>query len=203
MRRGELHPRRGVSPSMGRAAASFMYPSSSVGLVACPFCREMFQKGEAEKCPVCGVELAPFEKIVPSAEAVDDDDDGAPKSPEYEKLPWTYLKRSKGVLLALAVIGLALFFAPWIHLTLPHVETYTGFDVARKFGWTWGAGVAWFVLIPTVLSRRSIVQMRGARVAAGFLTFIPGLTAAILLLRPPHGANRIPVQFAWEWPIWA
>jgi hypothetical protein len=88
-------------------------------------------------------------------------------------------------------------------MTMPDIVTYSGFAIARRLGWAWGAGVAWFVLLPTVLSRRSIMQMRGARVAASFLSAIPGITAGLLLARPPHGSHGIPVRFTWEWGLYA
>ena len=31
--------------------------AAAVGLVACPFCREMFEHTEAKQCPVCGMGL--------------------------------------------------------------------------------------------------------------------------------------------------
>ena len=45
--------------------------------------------------------------------------------------------------------------------------------------------------------------MRGARVAASFLSAIPGCTAALLLARPPHGSHGVPVHFTWEIGIFA
>ena len=61
-----------------------------------------------------------------------------------------------------------------------------------------GAGVAWFILVPTVLSRRTIFQMRGARVATAFLAAIPGMTTLVLLTRPPHGSHGVPVHFTYQ-----
>jgi hypothetical protein len=185
---------------MGRMIGSVSY-SSRVALVACPFCREMFQEGEAKQCPLCGVELAAFEKLPPSIDALHDED-GTPRDPLAEPLPPTYLGRGKGLIAACAAIGLALFFLPWLHMTLPNVDTYTGFEVSKKLGWTFAAGVSWFVLIPTVLSRRSILQMRGARLAATFLAAIPTMTAAILLFHPPTGSPRVPLRFSYDWPIY-
>jgi hypothetical protein len=78
---------------------------------------------------------------------------------------------------------------------MPEIVALSGFALAQRLGWAWGAGVAWFILVPTVLSRRSILQMRGARVAAGFLSAVPGTTVAVLLARPPHGAHGVPVHF--------
>ena len=52
--------------------------AAAVSLYACPFCREMFQAGEATECPVCGMALKEFAKLPPSIEA--NDQDGVPFS---------------------------------------------------------------------------------------------------------------------------
>ncbi len=131
------------------------------------------------------------------------DEDGIPHEPEWEPLPRTYWRRGRGALAVLTVCGVAAFVSPWVHVTLPDVTTYSGVALAHRLGWAWGAGVAWFVLLPVVLSRRSIVQMRGARVATSFLSAVPGTTAALLLARPPHGSHGVPLRFSFEWGIYA
>lgn len=166
---------------------------SRMSLLACPFCREMFEKGERQTCPVCGVGLVSFEKLPLSDEALAEG--GVPHRPEMDLLPATYLRRGRALLPALALAGLVAFFLPWVHVTLPDIVALSGFDLARRLGWAWGAGVAWFILVPTVLSRRTIWHLRGARVAAFFLSAIPGTTAAILLARPPHGSHGVPLRF--------
>jgi hypothetical protein len=163
-----------------------------MALLACPFCRELFQEGERERCPVCGVALVAFEKLPPSQEALHED---LPVEPEHELLPARYLGRGRGLLAALGLAGLVAFFLPWIDLTMPDVVALSGFTLAQRLGWAWGAGVAWFILVPTVLSRRSIFQLRGARVAAAFLAAVPGTTVAVLLARPPHGSRGVAVHF--------
>ena len=170
-----------------------------VPLLACPFCREMFRDEEHEKCPVCGVALVGFEKLPISDDALSED--GLVREPEWEPFPRTYMGRGRGPLVFLALAGLVAFCAPWVHLTMPDIVSYSGWMLARRLGWAWGAGVGWFVLVPTVLSRRSIMQMRGARVAAAFLAAVPGLTAALLVARPPHGVHNVPLHFTWEWPL--
>lgn len=172
-----------------------------MALLACPFCRELFQQGERDKCPVCGVGLVAFDKLPPSAEALHED--GLPLEPEREMLPPTYLGRGRGLLAGLAVAGLVAFFLPWVQLTMPEILALSGFALAQRLGWAWGAGVAWFILVPTVLSRRSILQLRGARVAAGFLAAVPGTTVAVLLARPPHGAHGVPVHFTFGPALYA
>jgi hypothetical protein len=161
----------------------------------------MFPANEAKTCPVCGVSLLAIDKLPPSSEALDDD--GAPRRPEWEALPVTYLGRGRGALAALAIFGLAAFASPWVHVTMPDIVTHSGLALSRRLGWSWAAAVAWFVLFPIVVSRRSIGQMRGARVAVSFLAAIPGTTAALLLARPPHGAHGVPVRFSFEWGLYA
>jgi hypothetical protein len=178
--------------------------ASAMSLMACPFCRDMFERSERRDqpdCPVCGVALIAFEALPPSDEALSED--GVPREPEKEALAATYLGRGRGLLAGLALAGLAAFLLPWVHVTLPDVVSLSGFDLARRLGWVWADGVAWFILIPTVLSRRSIVQMRGARVAAAFLAAVPGTTVAVLLARPPHATHGVPLRFTFEAALYA
>jgi len=179
------------------------YPRRVGELVACPFCRELFEEGEAKACPVCGMTLTALHKLPPSIDALHDEA-GVPTAPELEQMPLTYLGRGKGPLAVLGLIGLGLFFMPWVQLTLPYIDTKSAFNLAHeRIGWLWGICAAWVVLVPTVLSRRSIVQMRGARVAAAFLSVIPTIAIAILLAKPPRGSHMIPVKYTWDWPMWA
>ena len=170
-----------------------------MGLVACPFCREMFELGEAKECPICGMALVAFEKLPRSLET--HDEFGLPRDPLHEPFPLTYFGRMRGALAVIGLLGLALFFLPWIHQTLPADYELTGFFIAKRLGWAWGAGVGWLVLVPTVLSRRTIAQLRGARVAAAFLSATALVTCGILLLRQPHGTYYHP-RFTFEPGFW-
>jgi hypothetical protein len=172
-------------------------------LLACPFCREMFDRAERRSCPVCGVALVALPKLGPPIAALSDSEEDLWEAPEHRRLPLTYLGRGRALLAGLALLGLVVFFLPWIRLTMPDLVDYSGFALARRLGWTWGPAVAWFVLLPTVLTRRSIMQMRGARVAAAFLAAIPGVTALILLLRPPHGVHGVPLRFTFGVGLYA
>jgi len=55
------------------------------------------------------------------------------------------------------------------------------------------------MLLPTVLSRRSIAQLRGARAIAAFLAFVPAFTVILLIAFPPHGPY---LRFTWGWPMY-
>lgn len=180
-------------------AVATRYADRPMGLVACPFCREMFESGERKACPVCGMNLVAFETLPPSHDAVGED---IPVEPHHEPLPWTMMGRNRLALPVVALLGLLMFFLPWVHVTLPETIDINGFDMARRLGWSWSAGCAWVVLIPTVLSRRTIWQLRGARVAAAFLSAVPLVTTMILWLKPPHG-GLIPVKFEYGFAFFA
>jgi hypothetical protein len=164
-------------------------------LLACPFCRELFDRREEKSCAVCGVALVPMERLPPSTEVATED--GIPDAPEYQPLPATYVGRGRGALAALALLGVVAFLFPWVRVTLPDITSYSGLELAKRLGWAWGAGVAWAVLVPTVVTRRSIMQMRGARLAAAFLAAVPGATVLVLVLRPPHGSHGVPLRFTY------
>jgi hypothetical protein len=130
-------------------------------------------------------------------------EDGVTRQPEWDLLPFTYIRRGRGPLALLALLGLAAFFLPWIKETMPDIVSFSGFTLARKLGWAWGAGVGWFVLLPVVLTRRTIMHMRGARVAVCFLAAVPGVTAAMLLAHTPHPRYGIPLRFSFETGLFA
>ncbi|AUX40808.1 hypothetical protein SOCE26_022090 [Sorangium cellulosum] len=172
------------------------------GLRACPFCREMFEASEAQTCPACGLRLEALTKLPPSYEALHEDPD-EPLPPHMEPLPWTYARRGRGLLLALAVLGLAAFFAPWVHETAPELRDLSGFGLARRLGWMWAPAVAFFVMIPLVLTRRSIRRMRGARVAVAFLAAVALTAVAMRLLFAPASTLLRPVRFTWGYGLYA
>ena len=77
-------------------------------LVACPFCRQLFEPGEASTCPDCGLGLKDLGKLPPSYDAkVEYPEEPIP--PHMETLPWTYTGRNRALLLILAAAGLAWF----------------------------------------------------------------------------------------------
>lgn len=171
-------------------------------LLACPFCRDIFAPGEVSQCPSCGLAPTDLEKLPPSHEAQGDDDFGIPRDPSLDPLPTLSMAHGRGWLLALCLLGLAVFFLPWVNMTAPELQTLTGADLAKRGGWVWSAAVAWFVLLPLVLTRRSVDKMRGARVASASLSAIPAMVAAILMLFPPK-SKLIPLAFTWGIGVYA
>ena len=181
------------------------YAVSAVqGLEACPFCKELFPKGETRECPVCGVALVSMRNLPESAEALDEEEAAAPKEP---RLPLAHWGHARGPLIVLAVLGLGAFFLPWIHQYTPNQTTFTGVDISRRTGLSWSVAAAWFTLLPLLVSRRTIRSMQGVRLVAGMLAVIPAITAGMLLLNPPRVVQAagvvMKVRFDWAPAIYA
>jgi hypothetical protein len=173
------------------------------GLVACPFCRVMYERSEASTCSVCGMKLVPFERLPPSADALAEDVPTFPTLPEDELLPWTFPGRGRGALLALSILGIALFFAPWVVIEIPEDTVRSGFDLARgRAGWLWGGVTGWFILVPLVITRRTIHKLRGARpIAVAFSAMTLGEVVMLLSMPPP--VRRVPLEMHFAWGIYA
>lgn len=178
-----------------------MLRALSAELLACPFCRQLFPSGEAVACPECGIALKPLAKLPPSHDALAEDPPEVVPA-HMVTLPWTYAGRGRGLIAALAVLGFAAFFAPWVRERAPDVLTYSGFELGLRIRWIWAAGIAYLVLLPLVLSRRTVHAMRGARVAVGFLAGVVVVTVAVRLLFVPTGSILRPVRYEWGWGLY-
>lgn len=172
------------------------------GLVACPFCRQMFAPDEAKKCPECGLELMAMAKLPPSYDAKVEQL-FEPDPPHMETLPWTFPGRGRALLVALSLVAIAVFFAPWVHETAPEIETLSGYELARHLGWIWAAAVAPLIMIPLVVTRRSVFKMRGARIAVGFLAATIAMTAGLRIHGTPVSTILHPVRVTWGWGVYA
>lgn len=124
--------------------------------------------------------------------------------PEDEVLPWAYMGRGRGMLIALCALGLVAFFTPWVEVVRPELSLRSGFELARgRAGWLWGGAAAYFVLIPFVLTRRTIARMRGVRLVTMMLASLTAFEVAMLLLLPPRGRGLMPVYIEWRWGLYA
>ncbi len=186
---------------LSRARWDFGYTHRALtDLIACPFCRELFAPGEAQICPCCGLPLSNLASLPASYDALVEED--WPREPEWEPLAPTYWRRSRGALVLAGCLGVFLFFAPWVHVTVPETMSLSGLDVARRTVWPWACLVSWLMLVATALSRRSVAKMRGARVAASLFSAIPLTTAIVLFVNPPR-SSLIPLRFTWGYGILA
>lgn len=164
------------------------YPAAMAALQACPFCRKLYTADEARVCPDCDVALVGMSQLPPSLDALADEaEQGAITLPENQLLPATYLGRGRGALIALSLLGIACFFLPWVELRMPEAAVYSAFDLARgRAGWLWGGLTGWLVLIPLVLSRRTIARLRGIRVVAVMFAAMTLTEALMMWLMPPR-----------------
>jgi hypothetical protein len=174
------------------------YPYPMAALQACPFCRKLFTAGEARACPDCDVALVGMNQLPPSLDALEDEaEHGQVTFPEDQPLPTTYMGRGRGALIALSLAGLGAFFLPWVELTMPEAAVYSAFDLARgRAGWLWGGATAWLVMIPLVLTRRTIARMRGVRVVTILFAAMTFTEVLMLWLLPPRrGATPLELHF--------
>lgn len=174
----------------------------SEGLLACPFCRQLFTPGEAERCPECALALKPLASLPPSYEALADEP-LVEIAPEDERRPFTDFSLGRGALAALAALGVTLFFTPWIVERAPEIAVRSGFDLAARQSFWWAAAIAFFVMIPLVLSRRTIRAMRGARVAVAFLAAMVLVTVIVRMAFGPSSGPYRPVRYDWGWGLYA
>jgi hypothetical protein len=174
-------------------------------LLACPFCRELYSKGETDgACPECGVKLEPLDQLPPSLQALAEDaETGELVAAEDRPLPWKHLGRGRGGLLAVAVAGIIAFFLPWVELVSPYTQSISGFGMAaRGASWLWGGAAAWFVLIPLVVSRRTIRQMRGVRAISILFAAMTAAEILMLLLMPPKQHHHVTFEYSFAWGLY-
>lgn len=176
-------------------------PPRGSGLRACPFCRELFVDDETDVCPDCGIPVRELGSLPPSPEAEEMTAlERAQRLPHAEPLPWKDMSRGRGVILACAVLGAGAFFLlPWASLSQPDVIHWSGMQLAQVKSFYWSALVAWMVLLPAVLSRRSIAKMIGARLACVMLAAWPAIQAATILLGQDRHPVRHGVAFELHW----
>ncbi|MBM4357637.1 MAG: hypothetical protein FJ096_05955 [Deltaproteobacteria bacterium] len=162
----------------------------------------MFARGERATCPECNLGLRALADLPPSldAEAVDA---AEATPPDEEDLGWLYLDRGRGALLLLSVVGLGLFaFAPWLEERAPEIQTLTGLQFARLLPWIWAGGVGWVTLFVLVLTRRTVYQMRGSRLAVALLAAMVLSTVVLRFALPIPVSRYVPRRFSWGWGMY-
>jgi hypothetical protein len=177
---------------------SLGYSGVMAALRACTFCRKLYTTGEASACPDCDVALVDMSQLPPSLDALEDEaEQGQLTFPENLPLPTTYMGRGRGALLALSALGLFAFFLPWVELTAPESVVYSAFDLARgRAGFLWGGATAWLVMVPLVITRRTIARMRGVRIVTVMFAAMTLTEALMLWLMPPHrGITPLELHF--------
>jgi hypothetical protein len=136
--------------------------------------------------------------------AADEFEAGETVLPERRPLPWNYFGSNRGALLLTALLGLGLFFAPWVELRMPEYSVRSGFDLARgRAGWLWGGAAGWLVTLPLVWTRRTIQRLRGVRLVTALFASMTLIEAGMLLSTPPHTQHGVPLEIVWRWGIYA
>lgn len=171
-------------------------------LLSCPFCRELFTEEEGPACPECELPLVPLHALPLSMDGQAEvaEARGSVDPPEDQRLPAWYLGRGRGMSALLGATGLGLFFAPWVELARPNSVTLSGHDLATTNApWLFGGAIGFFLLIPLVLSRRSVAEMVGVRVISAFFPLLTLGEAAMLLLNPPssHSYFSSGLEYCW------
>lgn len=175
------------------------------GLLCCPFCRDLYTKDDGvERCPDCSVDLVPFQEVAPSPETQLEQEALLEQTPAaWRQMAFLDLSKGRGLLLLLALLGLLSYALPWFSQTLPETRVLSGFQLARTHvGWLWGGAVGWFILIPLVISRRSIAAMRGVRMISAVFASLTATEVLVFVNITSSRQSQIIVQFAWEWGIW-
>ena len=175
------------------------------GLLCCPFCRELFTgDDDVELCPECGVDLVSFQSLAPSPEAQLELEALEAATPlAMRTRPFWDFGRGRGLLLICALLGLASYALPWFSQSSPETRVLTGFQLARHHvGWLWGGAIGWFILIPLLLTRRTIAAMRGVRMISAVFASMTALEVLVFVNMTASRQNHVLVQFAWEWGTW-
>lgn len=173
-------------------------------IFACPFCREMWSEDEGvTRCPDCGVDLLPLHEMPPSAESRLEREAEVERIPEeFRKRGWFDPGRGRGLLVLLALLGLFGFFQPWFVLRKPDELVLSGYLIARHFaGWVWAGAVGWFILIPLVITRRTIASMHGVRAVCVFFASMTAGEILVLANVSPTSKVHVPIDFGWAWGL--
>ncbi len=172
-------------------------------LLSCPFCRELYAKGEATRCPHCDLPLVDAAKLPPSADARALDPEPEPESPLDVRRSFWFWKRGRGLGLLLAALGLAAFFAPWITLARPEPVELSGFDLARSgVAYLWGGAIGWFLSVPVLFSRRTIAELRGVRVILFTFAAMTAIECAWIFVQPPRDYGYFSARLGHTWGLY-
>lgn len=173
-------------------------------LLSCPFCRELFSEDEGPCCPDCDLPLVPLHKLPLSQEGREEAALEGVEPPQDQSLPLAYWGRGRGWLPLVALLGLILFYLPWVSLQRPDVITLSGADLASSNApWLWGGAVGWFLSIPLVLSRRTVNQLVGIRIITAFFCMLTAGEVTLLLLWPPNEHGYFSAGLSYEWALYA
>jgi hypothetical protein len=150
--------------------------------------------------------LKPLSELPPSYDVLEEEAVAWEQTaPEDLSLPLGDLGRGRGVLAALCLASLGVFFfTPWVAVHQPYNQAYSGFALARgALGWLWGGAVAWFVMLALVATRRTIRQMRGVRAVLALFSSMTGMEVVLLFLLSPRSSGGVRFDYTWSFGVYA
>lgn len=162
--------------------------------LVCPFCGELFLNPTQRTCPECGVVLRRADQ--PATARSDQEDEVL--APEDRPFAWHSMAHGRGLVLALALLGMAMFFSPWLIVRTPAEYSFSGFDLtATRAFWFGGGAAAWFVLVPLLLTRRTESQLRGVRAISSLLASVTLWQVILMLAQAPPSDGAVHYEFAY------
>lgn len=171
--------------------------SASTGApLFCPFCRECFE-GETE-CPEHELPLVPFEMLPKRKRVLREDERVVAWEPRY----------GRGIVAAGLLLQAVGFFLPMFTFARGEEITMSAFTMAATMAANlWAIPAAIVAIAITLARRRTLAEMRGARLAVPLLSALGGVSLAYTLYRTWHGAQQLAatdaeVGFAIEWGTW-
>lgn len=176
--------------------------SKKDAILFCPFCRECFE-GETQ-CPDHELTLVPLEKLPPRPE----DAKAAPK--EDEHLAVFDLRYGRAIVAAGALIAIVSFFCPYLTRAGDgHVITFSAAQLATTVAPNlWTVPFAAVVLLGILARRRTLAQMRGARLVVVLMGLFPAISGGYTVLRSLRVAQDlirergVELEVSVEWGLW-
>ena len=157
----------------------------------CPFCKEAFD--DESRCPSHDLALVSLRELGRLAAVAGNDD--APES------VWC-VRHGRGPLAAGAFLTLVAFFLPFatLHGELTVTNTLLSLAHGRALR-LWIVPMAALALLSLLARRRTPAQMRGARLAAIFVSLLPGAVVAFTLRGAFAAAARLSQQLHAGWHL--
>ncbi len=148
----------------------------------CPFCRESFEG--SSRCPTHDLGLVTFREL---STIVDPTKDESP-------LPFSSPRLGRGLVFGGALLTTLAFFLPLLHLSGQVESSSTLWRLASTQGEgirLWFVPMSAFTLVLTLYRRRTPATMRGARLVALLLAFLPSLVVGLTLRGAYEAAARM------------
>ncbi len=165
---------------------------------ACPFCRIYVADPELLRCEMCDVPLVSARSLGPSPEEL-----LAWEALPVEQRPIPISPRThgRGPIVLAALAGIVAYLLPWIEVRMPDAWRMHGSDFGRRLHWPHAVLAAWIVVVPTIVTRRTLGRLLAARPVLAVLAAVPLVTLAVLHAKPP-AHKLLHVETTWLLASW-